>query len=479
MAKLRILEYKGLEIFHSKKGSTLKRTVSSTLNVLYFLSAITLPVTSAYALEKFYFDRISYEEYIYSKSKKTEVGDNVELDVSIGYDYSENTKFSFGFETLPEENRFNNKTSKFELVSTHTNETFSISFDAELQSDEKSSGGTSLGVDIDSDKSFLKYFINKSSSLTFYPFNFDGEVGDEFNTWDVTRINYIEGTPTTITGTTSNGEKIANKTIPGLEFSFYPSDSFKVSYGFGKSTYLYPANDTFDIVNNNTVTRWERKEATAHKVHVYYKLQDLLSTKIKYVTQNNTKQTGSLIESAASLELKANVSSALFLDAEVVYTKAGKYPWDVNRSTAWFSEKSPFYPVYADNSGDLQDWINKSDFAYSLKLVLKDEKVSPYVFYRHQGEYFIFRERESAHVLRTADDSSSHGGLHRIGLGSYFKKDKFLINPEFEYLKAKNPVFSSSSDVRDDRILSTFHKTDYLFYLKVSYDIDVFDLFKL
>lgn len=435
--------------------------------------------TLAGEYSKIYFDEIKYQEYLYSKSKKTEVGDNVELDINATYKLSESTKFSLGFQTYPEDNRVNNKTSKFELVASHIYEDFKFSLDGELQTDEQDNGGTNFGVDLDSDKTYISYNIVDSFSASFYPFNFDGEVGDEFNTWDITRINYIEGTPSSITGTITDDEKIATKTIPGIVLTYKISENFKFFYGFGKATYIYPSDLGYDIASSSAITRWERKEVTAHKFAISSRINDVASTKLKYVTQDKTNQTGALIESAASIESKINLSSSLFLESEVVYTKAGSAPWDIDKTTSWFASTAPFEPVYADAAGEKMDFLGKSDFAFAFKLILKNEKNSPYLFARHQGEYFLFRERESAHLLRTADDSKSHGGLIRLGLGALLVRGNFLITPELEYLKARNPVFSSSSDVRDDRILSEFKKTDYLIQLKISYDYDSLNPFSI
>jgi len=436
---------------------------------------------SAKDLEKFYFKNFSYEEYVYSSSKKTEVGDAVELELDVAYDYSENTKFTLGFETYPEDNRFNNKTSKFELVASHKYDNIKFSIDGELQTNEadKDSGGTTIGADLDSDKTYISYNMSKSFSLTYFPFNFDGEVGEEFNTWDVTRIYYFEGTPSSISGTISDDEKIAQKTIPGLVFKYESENGLGAYAGIGKATFLYPGNSTFALVGNPNATRWERKETTGYKAGVTYKKARQMKIEFKYVTHDKSEQTGSLLESAASFYGLFNVLDSFLFEGEITYSKAGKAPWNVNRSKSWFDKTAPFQPIFADSTNKIQDWVGKSDSAYALKLAYVFDGATPYVFYRHQGEYFVFRERESAHILRTADDSKSHGGLDRFGVGSYFKKGNFTINPEFEMLRAKNPVFSSSSDVRDDRLLSTFKKNDYLFYIKVDYNFDGSKLFAL
>ncbi|EQC52637.1 hypothetical protein [Bacteriovorax sp. DB6_IX] len=428
-------------------------------------------------MEKFFVDYANYEEYIYSDSKKTEVGDQVELEIALKYNFSKDTFAKFRFETSPEDNRFDNKTSKFETRIGHTYKAFTFQVDGELQTDESDNGGTSMGLDLDSESTFISYKINNNFNLTFYPFNFDGEVGEEFNTWDVTRIYFIDGQPSDFSsGTQPTDVKIAEKTIPGFVLT-YSKDLFKAYAGIGKATYEHPVNSSYDVVNNAVATRWERREDTGYKFGLSYNNDESLRLSLDYVTHTEAKETGSLLETAASAQALVKLPKNILIEAEIAYSKAGEEAWNTSRSGNWFSTTTPFQPVYADNSSNIQDWVGKSDMAYALKVGMVLENQTPYFFVRHQGEHFIFIERESAHRLRTADDSLSHGGLLRYGIGSKIRAGNFSIQPEFEILKAKNPVFTSSSDLRADRINSSFVKNDYLLYLEVNYDFDGHELF--
>ncbi|OIQ19158.1 MAG: hypothetical protein BM556_07685 [Bacteriovorax sp. MedPE-SWde] len=441
---------------------------------------VTLLSTGAFAaeepIEKIFVDYANYEEYIYSDSKKTEVGDQVELEMALKYNFNKDTFAKLRFETRPEDNRFDNKTSKFETRVGHKYNAFTIQLDGEFQTNEDSSGGTSFGLDLDSEATYISYDINSNFNLTFFPFNFDGEVGEEFNTWDVTRIYFIDGQPSAIAGTQSGDEKVAEKTVPGFVLTF-AKDDYKAYAGIGKATYEYPVNASYDLVNNAVATRWERREDTGYKFGFSYDNDKSLKLTFDYVTHTEAEEAGSLLETAASANLLMKLPKNILLEAEVTYSKAGKAPWNVSRSGNWFNETAPFQPIYADTSSNVQDWVGKSDTAFAIKAGVVMEKQTPYVFVRQQGEHFVFIERESAHRLRTADDSLSHGGLTRYGLGTKIRAGNFSINPEFEVLKAKNPVFTNSSDLRADRINSSFVKNDYLLYLEVNYDFGGQELF--
>ncbi len=416
-------------------------------------------------------DYIQFEDHIYSRSKKSEVGDQTELDMAFKYQYNENTYGRLRFETDPSESTTDNKTSKFELLLNHKYESLTIQADLDLKTSDGSTGGTSIGQDRDSEGTYLSWSPMNNLKLTFYPYNFDGEVGDEFNTWDVTRINFVEGAPSTINNTQLTDESITQKTIPGLQVEYGVLDNLSLYAGFGFATYLYPTNGDFDIENNPSVTSWQRKEDTGYKFGFKYEIEKMLELKGEYVSHNNSEETGSLFEAAGSLQAKLNLGQFIFA-SEYTMSKAGKKAWNLERSGSWFEEQTPFQPIYSDTLGVKQIWLGETDHAVMLKTGYNLGSVVPYVSYKYQGENFIFRERESAHRLRNADESLSHGGLHRMGLGAYFYKGSFTIQPDIEFMKAKNPVFNNSSDVRSDRILSKFKKTDYLISLEISYDFD-------
>ena len=156
---------------------------------------------SVFPYGEFLIDRIIYRDNAYSSAQKTQLGDQVELEMGIRYQKDENSFVRFRFATDPTENRKDNETSRFEIIYHKTFRKLSFQFDLGLDTNDPDSGGNNLGLDIDSDDTFLSYQISERSSFTFYPFNFRSDVGDEFNTRDVTRISYIEGSPTSVLST--------------------------------------------------------------------------------------------------------------------------------------------------------------------------------------------------------------------------------------------------------------------------------------
>lgn len=428
------------------------------------------------SLERFY-----YEDFIFSQARKVQLGDQTELEASLLYRYDENTYGRLRFETVPEENRFDNKTSRFELLVGHEYGQVEFTLDFVLESDEADDGGTSLGFDIDSEYTALQWHINKNVDLIFYPFNFDGEVGQEFNTRDVTRLFFIEGLPTNVIFT--QGENaVGEKTIPGFVFDYHVG-SWSAYAGIGAATYLSPTNDNFDIIDNRNAERWERGSDIGYKFGFNQRVKGKRELRFEAVGHTKARETGALLESAASLfyieRFAMNSSESernAIVEFELTGTKAGDRPWRVSRTENWFERTTVpgFDPVYADLNRNLHEWIGKTDFAASLRLGIefpKDKTI--YSFLRYQGKHFIFRDEESAHVLRTADESQSHGGLLRGGAGMILRYGKFAVTPEVEYRRARNPVFSNTEEVElADRLLANFRKTDFLFTLFLTYDLE-------
>lgn len=432
----------------------------------------TPPADSATAVAArplgFYLEYAKYRDNVYSQSKKTELGDQTRLEMAFRYQRDENTFGRFRFETDPLDNRLDNKTSKFELLAGHRIDNFEVQIDSELNGND--GGGTSVGLDLDSKYTFLRY-TDGEFAWTFFPFNFNGEVGKEFNTYDVTRIYSINGSPTTVNNTPLGSETISEKTIPGVEVRYSPNANFNIYLGAGVATFLYPTNPAFNIQSSRTADRWERREDVGYKFGAAYSYERTTAS-LQYVGHGQSQYTGSLLESAGSL-LVTTYFGDYMVDAEYTMSKAGKAPYRLSRTSSWFEQTSPFQPVYSDYYGVAQDWLGKTDSAVALKFGYKvNDTFLPYIFYRYQGQYFVFRERESAHTLRTADETKSHGGLNRAGLGLYKVYGNFTVNPELEWLKARNPVFSNSSDVRADRVLASFREEDYLMRLTVTYNFD-------
>ncbi len=428
--------------------------------------------------EKFLIELFNYEEYVYSQSKKTEIGDQLELKTRFRYQFSDKGWASFGFTTIPEENRFDNKTSEFELRSGYSYDAFTAQVDLTLNTSD-SDGGITFGPDVDSENSFLRYQMTDKLRLTFFPFNFNGEVGVEFNTNDVTRIFFVDDAPSVINVTPNDEDRIVMKTIPGFELSYNDFDDdgngLSLYGGLGTATYLYPNDPNFDITQTAAALSWSRNEDIGYKFGALLR-KDNSFTSFQYVGHTEDAETGALLKSAASF-YSLNRLGKFMLEFETTATEAGSQPYRLSRSDNWFETGDPIgadalQRVYKDRNGDLQNWVGEWGVAASLKLGVAKQGYTPYLSYKYQDENFIFRERESAHRLRTNNESESHGGLHRLGFGAYLYKGNFIINPRFEYLLAENDVFSDRNDVTQERIISGFKDQDFLLFINVAYFFD-------
>lgn len=419
-----------------------------------------------------FLEYLNYQDYVYSQSKKTELGDAVNIDLGLRYQHNTDTFGRIRFATDPVQNRFNNKTSQFEFLGGHRRDNWYFQIDTEVLTNDGTSGGTAIGLDLDSELTSIKY-SGEQWDFIFYPFNFDGEVGAEFNTWDVTRIFFVEGAPSTVNATQIGQEQINEKTIPGIEFAwkFLEENRGRVYAGIGAATFLYPSIASFNIETAPTADRWERKEDVGYKFGLQYSEPDQLRIKLQAVGHTETRRTGSLLASAASLYGIARFGNVIY-ENEWTVSKAGEAPYRLARNGDWFEETTPFQPVYADVFGVRHNWIGKTDFGTSFRIGYHQGATVPYLTYKYQGANFIFRDRESAHRLRTGDESESHGGLQRVGFGAFFSAGKFIVNPEFEWFSAKNAVFANASDVRTDRRLASFKKEDYQLSLLLTYRVD-------
>jgi len=424
---------------------------------------------SKYPYETVVLDRILYKDRVYGSAGKTQLGDSAELEMSLRYQKDENSFTSFRFETDPTENRKDNETSNFELIYGRKFRDFTFQVDLDLNTSDENKG-TSLGLDLDSDDTFISYNLNKKIQYTFFPFNFRSDVGEEFNTKDVSRISYIDGSPTTILATPANDEEVVSKTVPGVEFKYSFDESYLYA-GVGVASYLYPTNSNFNIDSNPVATSWEKKEAYAYKLGYLFDRMNDAKINLQYVGQTGSEETGALLAQAASITLFKKMSLFVF-KTELTSSKAGEAPYNLSRTTNWFEDITLNKPIYSDINGDKQDWIGKTDYAYLFKVGLQLDKALPYISLKHQGEYFVYNEKESAHTLRIDDESKSHGGLTRIGLGSYFYYDNLSFNPLIEWQQAKNPVFSNSTDVSSDRLQSSFKKENILFSINLTYTFD-------
>lgn len=434
----------------------------------------------------FFIETLYYKDYIYSKGRKTQLGDATQISSSLRYQYSKNTWFRTRFQTFPEDNRFNNKTHKFEVLANHSYGNVDFQLDLEVNTDEKDSdgkttGGTTIGLDLTSVFSVIHWQLNEKLKLSFYPFNFDGEVGVQFNTSDVTKIYFIDGGQASFIGSDPGKTRVAKKTIPGLQLTF--GDSHFFTYiGAGAATYLYPTNPSFDLQYNTTAIRWERKQDIGYKFGATYLTKE---TRISFAAVGHTQseETGSLLSKAASLYALHKNKNGFIIEGELVGATAGKNAWHLNRSGTWFEQTTfpTFQPIYKDYNGKRQNWLGKTDFATGLRVGYEfNDKWIPYVAYRYQGKNFVFNNILSANKLRNADESKSHGGLQRIAAGSFMNYGKFVVNPEVEYRRAENAVFTNASDAVDitsstyqgQRLQAKFNKDDIVFKIALTYSFN-------
>lgn len=426
------------------------------------------PTGAPAPLQSVYMEYMEYKQRVYSTSDSISLGDQARLDMAFQYRFQENTALRFRFDIDP--NKYGddqNTTSKFELRLWHAYQQFEFQADLDINGDDQGHGGTAIGPDTDSKDSWIAYNAGKSWKLFFRPYNLGTEIGQEFRTLDVARIYHISGSPSYIANLPVEDESIRSKTVGGLELQYIPTAALKVYAGIGSSSFLYPANDDFSIEQNAASERWKAKEDRAYKAGLTYKT-DSTSFVAEYATHMNPAETGALLDSAFSLQL-AQWMGPVIANLEWTASRAGTEPYRLNRSFSWFQDTTPFRPIYSDYYGVKQDWLGKTDSAELVKVGLKLGSFVPYVAFKHVGKYFISRERESAHRLRTADESASHGGLQDYAIGTYLTVGKFTLQPELEFMQAKNKVFGSASDIREDRILSELKKKNTVLTLNARY----------
>ncbi|NQY99507.1 MAG: hypothetical protein HRT45_02435 [Bdellovibrionales bacterium] len=425
-----------------------------------------------------YFD---YEEFIYSRSRKTEIGDQLELNMALRYQITDSTFGRFRFDTDPSLNRFDNKTSEFEFLIGHVYNNFYFQVDSLLNVDDQESSsddtsGLSIGLDLDSEDTLISYKINNNLLFTFFPFNFGGEVGRTFNTGDVNRIYFVDGSPNAVNDVPTGDEKLAEKTIGGFQLTFLEdaqsSEGWMLALAGGAATYEYPGNASFNILNSTlaTTTRWERREDIGYKALLRYTAEDF-RFEGRYVGHTQASETGALLEAAGSAYMIHRLGRFVY-ETEYTVSKAGGNPYEVSRGDQWFANPAPWFPVFTDANNELENWIGEVGSAFAIKVGMESDGLTPYISYRHHSEHFVYRERFSAHLLRTALEEKSHGGLDRFGIGAYFRSGQFVLNPEVEYMVAQNDVFSNAGDLRRDRQNATFQNDDFSIFLKVQYRFD-------
>lgn len=434
--------------------------------------------------KKFSIELFNYEEAIYSRSKKTQVGDQVELRTRFRYQFTDNAWASLGFTTDPGNNRFNNKTSDFELRVGYNYEKFIAQIDLSINTND-SDGGIALGSDLDSRNTFLSYKMNPNTSFVFYPFNFNGSTGVNFYNDNITNVNYLTNAPNALDTNPLRDETLATKSIPGLELRFDDFDSNGSGQSFyagvGAATYEYSTDSSFDIRENAASLKWERKEDLGYKLGAL-KVSPSHFLSFQYVGHTEDKEAGALLKSSLNLYALTQIGRRFMFEFEASMSEAGSTPYRLDREKDWFEVNNSGTPdprqrVYSDRQNNLQDWIDKTGYAALLKfgyrMKLSDgDSVTPYISYSYFDKNFVYDDYLSVHRLRNNDETTGHGGLHNIGLGAYFYVKNFIIHPSLEVMSAENSVFTNSSDIRNDSIAANFNSYDFQAMINVSYYFD-------
>ncbi|MBC7661872.1 MAG: hypothetical protein H7249_19440 [Chitinophagaceae bacterium] len=419
-------------------------------------------------LEKVYMDYFEYKQRAFSSSENISLGDRAKIDSVMGYWFSRDTSMRFRMDIDPDKyGDTQNNTSRFNLRLFHRYDRLEFQADLLLDGDKGGHGGTSIGPDTTSKESWIAYRPWDSVRMVLRPYDLGTEIGQAFRTLDVARVYYINGTPAYISNLPIENESIRSKTVGGLEVQWVPTTELTFYAGVGSTSFFYPTNSDFSIEQNAASESWKAKEDRAYKAGIVYK-NDTQNFVTEYATHMNSAETGALLDSALSLQY--NVWMGNFVgNVEWTASRAGTEAYRLGSDGAWFQDTTPFRPVYSDYYGKKQDWLGKTDSAELIKAGWKVGSWVPYVSYKHRGQYFIDRELESAHKLRTADETASHGGLNIYGVGGYVTTGKFIIQPEVEFMQAKNAVFGSASDIREDRVLSVLKKDNTVFTLTTRY----------
>ena len=396
--------------------------------------------------------KIIYKQKVASSTEAVELGERTTVDAALEYQSTPQTILGMRIDTDPEKNEYDNETSILEATAVHSYKLFKFAIDLDINLDARHHGGTSFGLDSDSMMSYLEWNFASGFYLDLHPYNFGGKVGKQFITDDITRIYYIEGTPSYINYQPLSKEHIRMKTIPGLVLN-YKSKALNAYFGSGAASYEYPANRDFDIRKQTKAERWQVENDTSIKAGFGWQIGEQDYVKFEYVSHDQAAKTGALLAKANSVQYSHNDKQGLSIDLERGETKAGLAPIQLSRDYSWFEQRAPFYPVYADYYGKPQSWIDQTGTAYSIKVGYHRDQSLPYFGIRNLSKNFIFRDRDSVQRLRTADESASHGGLTIYALGIDWREGPLSLRPEIELKRASNRVFGNTRDLREDRFL--------------------------
>lgn len=394
---------------------------------------------------------IFYKQKAYSSSEAVELGEETTLDARMYWDFKD-TVLGLRFNTDPEKNPVDNETDTLEATLVHHYDMFDFAVDLDIDLDNSGTGGTTVALDGDSVKSFVAVTPLPFLQLSLHPYNFGGRVGKQFQTDDVNRIYFVDGTPSRVSRSPIGDETLAMKTIPGVvaTFDFKPVQFY---VGGGAVSFAYPSNSDFDIETESTSDRWKMRNDTGYKGGFAWELDETSHLNFAYVAHERSAKTGSLMAAANSLQFVYDQPQGAFVEFERTQVTTGEAPYKVARDSSWFADQAPFRPIYKDYYGERHTWINKTDQALSLRLGHHFGNWLPYGGYQFLGENFVYRDRDSAHRLRTADDAHSHGGLKVTLVGLTWAQGPLSLRGEVAFKRARNKVFGSTRDLRDDRLL--------------------------
>lgn len=424
--------------------------------------------SKAAPIESFYMEYLDYEQRVHSTSENTELGEKTKLDAAFKYRFNEDTSIRLRLDIDPYKYPEENKSSKFEVRLNHKYKAFEVQADFDVNGDDNERGATTFGPDDDSKDSFMSYQPFSFVKGVFYPYNFGGEIGNEFRTLDVTRIYYIEGNPTAINEIPTQGERLRTRTIPGFELQVFPVDNLLVYAGIGSVSFSYPGSDNFDIKNQTSASFWKIKEDRAYKGGLRF-TGDSTKIVLERVTHTNSALTGSLLKTASSAQLQQKFGQFI-VNLERTETRAGEKPYHLAKDWRWFDNSNGYNPLYSDSFRQDQDWFGRWGTATMVKLSYDFGDLVPFVAYKDMSKNFIYRRNESAEKLRTVNGTQSHGGLQAWKVGSEIKAGKFSVRPEAEFFLADNDVYGNRGDQREYNINNTsYGRKNTVFTLYTTY----------
>lgn len=418
---------------------------------------------------KFYIESLNYKEEAFSTSERQGAGQNADIEVVSKYKYSDSTYARFRLKILGETPEYDpKKTSQLEAGIFHKEGR--ISGFAEFRVNANDNGGISVGLDDDSYLTMLRFDVHSELNFQYNPFNLGTKIGDEFQTSEVSEVHYIDTPMTVITNLPVNGEEVVSKTAPGVMVNWNPEKYISASLGFAVASYLYPAGEDATIYEGLVSDRWQKNQDNTVLFRASYDNKDNFGIYVEHASHDSADKAGSLIKAATSIRgyLK---ESFIKLSAEFTGTKAGQNPYKLDGK--WFANNQAtlFNPSYIDIYEQKQDWVGQQGSAYMVKVEYVTQNILPFIAYKNYSEHFVYNHKNSAHYLRTADLTKSHGGLTTYSIGSAFKYKGYEFIPEIEHEIAKNEVFLNSGEIRSDRKLNGFKKDNTILKMAINYNI--------